>query len=143
MKIAFRRILIIGLTILDKMEKMMRKNKKIKLYMPTNIYHHIMRNTLMGFFLIAFALFIGMWGYHVYEKMPWIDAFLNASMILSGMGPAATLTTTAGKLFAGLYALFSGLTFIAIVVILFSPAIHLFFRKIHLENKKDEADSSE
>ena len=79
-----------------------------------------------------------MLGYHFSEKMSWIDSFLNASMILSGMGPAATLTTTAGKLFAGCYALFSGLAFIAIVVIMLSPMIHKFFRKIHLEDNKDE-----
>jgi len=73
------------------------------------------------------------------EKMSWIDAYLNASMILSGMGPAANLNTSAGKIFAGSYALFSGLAFIAIVVIMLSPIIHKFFRKIHLEaTRKNE-----
>lgn len=102
-----------------------------------SLYRHVMRNGLMGIMLIAIALSIGMMGYHVYEHMSWIDAFLNASMILSGMGPAATLTTTAGKLFAGFYALFSGLAFIAIVVIMLSPAIHKFFRKLHLGTSRD------
>lgn len=101
------------------------------------IYHHI-RNSTIGLMLVASALYIGMLGYHFYEGMSWLDSFLNASMILSGMGPASTLTTTAGKLFAGFYALFSGLAFIAIVVIVLSPAIHRFFRKIHLESTKDE-----
>lgn len=96
---------------------------------------HVLRNTFVGFLLIALALFIGMFGYHVTEKMPWIDAFLNASMILSGMGPAATLNTAAGKIFAGFYALFSGLAFIAIMVIMLSPIVHKFFRKIHLEGR--------
>ena len=100
------------------------------------IYHHLFRNGLIGLMLIAVTLFIGMLGYHLFEQMSWIDSFLNASMILSGMGPAATLTTTAGKLFAGLYALFSGLAFIAIVVIMLSPVIHKFFRKIHLESNR-------
>ena len=103
--------------------------------LPT-IYHHMIRNSIIGLILIAAALCIGMLGYHLLEKMSWIDSFLNASMILSGMGPAATLTTTAGKLFAGFYALFSGLAFIAIVVIMLSPVIHKFFRKIHLESNK-------
>lgn len=105
-----------------------------------NIYQHIARNSFISFALIAVALFIGMLGYHITEKMSWIDSFFSASMILSGMGPAATLTTSAGKLFAGFYALFSGLAFIAIVVIMLSPVIHKFFRKIHLESRRDEHD---
>ena len=95
-------------------------------------YHHIARNSFIGLMLIAIVLGIGMMGYHFFEKMSWIDSFLNASMILSGMGPATTLITPLGKLFAGVYALFSGLAFIAIVVIMLSPVIHKFFRKIHL-----------
>lgn len=106
------------------------------------IYHHMLRNSFIGITLIAVALLIGMAGYHFSEHMSWIDSFLNASMILSGMGPATTLTTTAGKLFAGFYALFSGLAFIAIVVIMLSPVIHKFFRKIHLETSKDAKDAS-
>lgn len=102
---------------------------------PPAIYYPMVRNSIIGLILIAAALFIGMLGYHLLEKMSWIDSFLNASMILSGMGPATTLTTTLGKLFAGLYALFSGLAFIAIIVIMLSPVIHKFFRKIHLEGK--------
>lgn len=103
------------------------------------IYQHMVRNSFIGLMLIAAALSFGMLGYHFFERS-WIDSFLNASMILSGMGPAATLTTTAGKLFAGFYALFSGLAFIAIVVIMLSPLIHMFFRKVHLESNKDEED---
>lgn len=102
-----------------------------------NIYHRMLRNGVMGLLLTALALGMGMLGYHLSEEMSWIDSFLNASMILSGMGPATTLTTTAGKLFAGFYALFSGLAFIAIVVIILSPVIHRFFRKIHLESTRD------
>lgn len=104
---------------------------------PPTMYHHMIRNSSLGIMLIAVALGIGMCGYHLFERMSWVDSFLNASMILSGMGPATTLTTTAGKIFAGFYALFSGLAFIAIVVIMLSPVIHKFFRKIHLEGKHD------
>jgi len=100
-----------------------------------DLYIHLIRNFSIGIMIIAIALYIGMLGYHVFEHMPWVDAFLNASMILSGMGPAATLVTTSGKIFAGCYALFSGLAFIAIVVVMLSPLIHKFFRKIHLENR--------
>ncbi|MFT4060248.1 MAG: hypothetical protein QM652_11950 [Legionella sp.] len=110
-----------------------RKKKQIK----KHFYLHLMRNTFWGVMLTTIALFIGMMGYHVTEKMSWIDAFMNASMILSGMGPATTINTTAGKLFAGFYALFSGLAFIAIIVIILSPVMHQFFRKIHLESAQE------
>lgn len=105
-----------------------------------NLYLRLTRNALIGFALIAIALFIGMFGYHFTEKMRWVDAFMNAAMILSGMGPAAQIVTAKGKLFAGFYALFSGLAFVAIVAIvaiMLAPAIHKFFRKIHLENGRE------
>jgi len=105
---------------------------------PKNIYHHLLRNGIIGVGLIAIALFIGMAGYRYFEQMSWVDSFVNASMILSGMGPAATMATTGGKIFAGSYALFSGLAFIAIVVIMLSPLIHKFFHKIHLESGKSQ-----
>jgi hypothetical protein len=100
---------------------------------PHKFLAHLVRNMVWGFILIALALYIGMLGYRYFEHMSWIDAFANASMILSGMGPFAPLTTEGGKLFAGFYALFSGLTFIMVVGLMFSPLIHKFFRKIHLE----------
>jgi hypothetical protein len=105
--------------------------KSFFLYHP-NLYIHLTKNSLFGICLIAFALNIGMLGYHFFESMPWIDSFLNASMILSGMGPANPMITTGGKIFAGCYALFSGLAFIAIIVMMLSPIIHRFFKKIHI-----------
>lgn len=94
---------------------------------------HLTRNVIYGLFFVVIALFVGMLGYHGFEQMSWIDAFANAAMILSGMGPLTPLVTFSGKLFAGLYALFSGLAFIAIMVIIFSPVIHRFFHKLHIE----------
>lgn len=70
--------------------------------------------------------------------MAWVDAFVNAAMILSGMGPLTPLLTNSGKIFAGFYALFSGLAFIILVGLMFSPIIHQFFKKIHLESKNNE-----
>jgi len=113
--------------------------------MPNNTHHlmttrkmvqHLMRNILWGLVFIAAALGVGMYGYHDFEGMSWTDAFLNASMILSGMGPVTTLNTEGGKLFAGFYALFSGLAFIAIMAVVFAPVIHRFFHKIHLESRE-------
>lgn len=111
--------------------------KQAKDYTHT-LYLHATRNCLMGFLLILLALFFGMLGYHWLGHLSWIDSFLNASMILSGMGPVSSLTTEAGKLFSGCYALFSGLAFIAIIVIILSPVIHHFFRKMHLELEDQE-----
>ena len=102
---------------------------------------HLIRNIICGLFFIAIALFIGMYGYHVTEEMSWIDSFANASMILSGMGPLGPLSSYGGKLFAGFYALFSGLIFIAIMALIFAPIIHQFFYKIHLESAADSKDS--
>lgn len=98
---------------------------------------HLIRSISLGCVFIIIALYIGMLGYHHYEQMTWIDAFANASMILSGMGPLTPLVTNGGKMFAGCYALFSGLGFIVLVGIIFTPIIHYIFRKIHLENKND------
>lgn len=95
---------------------------------------HMARNALIGFALIFLALCIGMWGYMYFEQMSLADAFVSAAMILSGMGPISPLTTATGKVFAGFYALFSGLVFILIVGIIFAPIAHRFFKKIHLED---------
>jgi len=94
---------------------------------------HFTRNLIMAFIFTWLALFAGMLGYHSFEKMSWIDAFANASMILSGMGPLTPLVTDGGKLFAGFYALFSGLAFIAIIGLILVPIAHRFFKSIHLE----------
>ena len=82
---------------------------------------------------ISAALFLGVSGYHWIEGLPWVDAILNAAMILGGMGPVAELHTTAGKLFAAAYALFSGLMFIVVAGLLFAPVIHRFLHVFHLE----------
>ena len=87
--------------------------------------------------VIALALGIGILGYRMLEDLPWVDAILNASMILGGMGPVNELHTTAGKLFASAYALFSGLIFVVVTGIVIAPILHRFFHWFHLEaNKK-------
>jgi hypothetical protein len=78
-------------------------------------------------------LLIGMTGYHCFEGMNWVDSFANAAMILSGMGPLGPLQTTGGKIFAGCYALYSGLALITIAAITFGPVIRRFLHKFHLD----------
>jgi hypothetical protein len=82
--------------------------------------------------LIGFSIGVGMAGYAGFEKLAWVDAFLNASMLLGGMGPVESPQTTAGKVFAGLYALYSGLVFLVAVSIVFAPVIHRVMHRFHL-----------
>ena len=96
-------------------------------------YLRLARSAATGLLVIVAALGTGMLGYHRFEGMPWIDAFANAAMILSGMGPLAPLTTADGKLFAGCYALFSGLVFVVVIGIVFAPVVHRFMHRFHLE----------
>ena len=85
--------------------------------------------------MIGISLFGGMYGYHQLEKMNWVDSFVNAAMILSGMGPVDTLHTDAGKIFAGSYALFSGIIFLVVIAIIFVPLIHRFFHGFLVKDK--------
>jgi hypothetical protein len=96
--------------------------------------------TIVGAIGLAISLGIGIAGYHYYEGLSVIDSFANAAMILSGMGPLNQLTTTSGKLFAGIYALFSGLTFITVTGVVLSPIVHRIFHRFHLEMEKQEGD---
>ena len=83
--------------------------------------------------LIGIALVIGISGYHWLAGFGWVDSFLEASMILGGMGPVNPITTTAAKLFASAYALFSGLVFIGIMGIVLTPVAHRLLHKFHVE----------
>jgi len=105
-------------------------------------FRRVALGALIGLALLGGALAIGMIGYHLTEKMGWLDAFANAAMILSGMGPLAPLQTSAGKLFAGCYALFSGLAFITIVGVILGPFLHRIFHRFLLQDDQDgEKDS--
>ena len=90
----------------------------------------------IGFGLIGASLAIGMLGYRYIAGQEWPDAFLNAAMILSGMGPVGDLKTTGAKIFAGVYALYSGLTLISIVGVVIAPVVHRVLHKFHLETEK-------
>ncbi|HEY3121452.1 MAG TPA: hypothetical protein VGL15_12560 [Vicinamibacteria bacterium] len=96
-------------------------------------------HTLAAAGLVGASLFIGMAGYHWLEALPWVDAFLNAAMILGGMGPVSSLHTTAGKLFAGCYALFAGTVFLVGVGVAFLPVVHRALHRFHLEADQGEA----
>ena len=92
-------------------------------------------STLTGIGLIAVSLFAGMLGYHFFEGLSAIDSFLNAAMLLGGMGPVEQPQTHAGKLFAGMYALYCGLAVIVVAGIIFAPVVHRLMHRFHLDSR--------
>ncbi len=100
----------------------------------------LLRAVLLGVGMIAVSLAIGMIGYgYFFPKLDWADRFVNAAMLLSGMGPLATPETTGAKIFAGCYALYSGLMLVMCAGVIFAPLVHRFLHKFHL----DESDLRE
>lgn len=95
----------------------------------------LLRHALLSTAFIVASLWIGMVGYRHYEGMSWMDAFVNAAMILGGMGPMGELHTEGGKLFAGIYALYSGLIVIIATGILAAPILHRFLHHFHVETE--------
>lgn len=84
--------------------------------------------------IVGLALLAGVLGYHSIAHLGWVDAFLNASMILTGMGPVDPMKDDAAKLFASAYALFSGVVFLSAVGVLLSPILHRILRAFHIED---------
>ena len=100
---------------------------------PQVFLRRLLESTLLGLGLVVISLVVGMAGYHAFVGLSWIDSFLNASMILSGMGPVNSPTTSGGKLFAGVYALYSGFAVLVIAGLMFAPVVHRFLHRFHLE----------
>ena len=98
----------------------------------------VARSTLVGAGIVFVSLAAGMIGYHGLERLSWLDAFLNAAMLLGGMGPITVPATAAGKVFAGLYALYCGLVVLIVAGIIFAPVAHRILHRFHLE--QDERD---
>src|SRR4030042_2952545 len=99
--------------------------------------HRQLRYSGFSSIVLIFSIGIGTAGYHVWGELSWIDSFLNASMILTGMGPVDHLMTNHGKLFAAFYALFSGISFLTFVAVLFAPIYHRFLHRLHLNIEGD------
>ena len=111
----------------------MFEHRRQSLLSKRAFYRRVAFSLFTASLLIVFALTIGVIGYHVSEGFSWVDSLLNASMILSGMGPASELHTQAGKYFASFYALFSGVAFITTIGVFFAPIVHRYLHKFHLE----------
>jgi ABC-type glycerol-3-phosphate transport system permease component len=123
--------------------KKMYEHKKQALATKSVFYQRLWQNFFVSTFVLLICLLIGITGYKLtVPEFDWYDSLLNASMILSGMGPvidANIVLTKSAKVFASLYALFSGVAFISTIGILIAPIAHRFFHKLHLEdNASDE-----
>jgi hypothetical protein len=86
--------------------------------------------------LLLLSLVLGIAGYAYFEQLPWLDAFLNAAMLLGGMGPVDPPQTDGGKLFAGLYALYAGLVFLVVAGLVIAPVVHRAMHKFHWEQDR-------
>lgn len=98
---------------------------------------HYWRASALAFALLVIALAVGVLGYRVFNDEAWVDAFLDASMILGGMGPVSTMKSDSAKIFAGVYALFSGLVFVGAAAVLVSPWLHRLLHSLHAEPDED------
>lgn len=109
---------------------------KSKPLAPARVYYkRLYTNLLIAFVVIATWLLVGLFGYHYFAGIRWLDALHNASMILSGMGPVVIIESVGGKWFSSLYAILSGVIFITNIGVIIAPVVHRFFHKFHLEQK--------
>jgi uncharacterized membrane protein len=98
-------------------------------------YRRVLSHVAVALGLVLASLGIGIAGYMITERMPLLDAFLNAAMLLGGMGPVATITTPAGKLFAGVFALYAGLVFVACAALVLTPLFHRLLHRFHVDDR--------
>jgi len=96
----------------------------------------VLRYVGFTIFLLGVSLGIGMIGYHYVDELSWLDSLLNASMILTGMGPVDPMKNDAAKWFASFYAIFSGVAFLSTVAVFLSPLVHRFLHRHHLDESK-------
>jgi len=105
---------------------------------PRGVFlRRVAKHFLMFLVGVIAALLIGVFGYRITEGMSWIDAYLNAAMILGGMGPVGELHTSAGKIFAGTYAIFAGVIFLVMVGVVLAPVAHRVLHRLHLESGEE------
>lgn len=116
-----------------------RKTEKL-VPLPTFL-RRVVLSLLLTLGVLCVALSIGVLGYHGIAGLPWIDSLLNASMILTGMGPIATMTTTSSKLFASGYAMFSGVVFLSSIGLVLAPLFHRILHKFHLDDAAHDDDA--
>lgn len=112
----------------------MFESHKQPLASTTQFAFRVTRCILYGLLFLAIAVSIGIEGYRYFEHMSWVDAFTNAALTLADMGLIAPIVTPSGKLFAGFYALVSGIVFFSFAGIIFAPIVHRLFHKFHMDD---------
>ena len=122
----------------------MYENRRDRLLPFRDFLGRVARHVGFSGALVLGSLLIGMYGYVRLEHLSWLDGFLNAAMLLGGMGPVAPLQTAGGKLFAGLYALYSGMVFLVAVGVTLAPVLHRTMHRFHLaEDAAEEPDAAD
>lgn len=116
----------------------MFEKKHEPLLPPAAFVFRLGRSFGVTLLIVVVSLVMGSVGYRYFASLPWIDALLNASMILTGMGPVDPLTTTGGKLFATFYALYSGVAFLTMMAVILAPLIHRLLHKFHLDGDDEQ-----
>jgi hypothetical protein len=120
---------------LGTMRRLLRyEHKRQPLVSNRQFIQRVGRSGIIAIAVIVAGLAIGMAGYQAFEDMSFVDAFVNAAMILSGMGPLAPLKTDGGKIFAGLYAILSGLLIFGIAGLILAPVFHRLLHSFHVED---------
>jgi NhaP-type Na+/H+ or K+/H+ antiporter len=118
-----------------------RNKRRLASLAPPEVFaRRAAKSLAIGFGMIIVSLAIGMIGYVVLEGLDWIDAFLDSAMLLAGMGPIHTPATTAGKAFAGLYALYCGFAVLGIAAVIFAPLLHRLMHRFHLADEESTKD---
>jgi len=113
----------------------MYEQSKEKLASQKIFKHRLRKSILISISILGISLAIGIWGYIYFEGLEFTDAFLNAAMILGGMGPVKELKHENAKIFAGIYALFCGVAFLVGMGVILGPILHRFLHKFHLEDE--------
>lgn len=98
----------------------------------------LFKSFIVAMAMITFSLGVGIIGYHYFFNISWLDSLVNASMILTGMGPVDKAETDGAKIFSSLYAIYSGVAFLTSVAVIFSPVVHRFLHKFHIDLEEDD-----
>lgn len=115
----------------------MLERRRSKLATPGEFKRRLIKSGVVSLCIFLFSLSTGVAGYHYFAGLNWVDSFLNASMILGGMGPVDMLKTDSAKIFAGIYSLFSGVAFLSAMAIFLTPILHRFLHKFHLDPEEN------
>ena len=114
----------------------MYEHRRLRPLPRQHFFLRLAKHVGLAAIVVGGSLLVGMAGYWYFESLGWRDAFLNAAMLLGGMGPVEAPMTPNGKVFAGLYALYAGLVFLVVAGLLFAPVMHRLLHRFHWEDDR-------